>query len=121
MAWENGYWVGDEPTVAEMIRIQELEDDEVGCNCCRYPKSPDELKPYRLNSGEPGYDDARREGRPPFQLQCEMCSGTMIGTYASYPSQHGSDALETMKMIAYGVNLILDRIAGRKPPRGRVV
>ena len=106
--WEKGWWKGPDPSVADLTD----EGEEPECRCCGSKGAP--LRPYPMDRGRPSFDQALRDGRPPFRVLCPICANTMVGVYSDYPEQHDPDVLAAMKMVAYVGNLILREL--RKPP-----
>jgi hypothetical protein len=69
------------------------------CECCGFKTSA--LKEYQSLKNFP-LDEKK--------WQCELCAGTMTGSFSDYPKQHDPDTLCVMKTICYVGNAILAEI-----------
>lgn len=97
---------GQKPTLQELFQGEEPE-----CNCCQSFDVP--LKVYEVSQHSPARQNNDYYGLPQFRALCELCAGSLVGSWDEYPNQHGDD-LAIGRVICYVGNEILKEIRSIK-------
>lgn len=103
----------EDPTATTVPTLEELfQGEEPECNCCQSFGIP--LTIYPVTPLSPTYQNNQYYNLPQFRALCELCAGTLVGSWDEYHNQHNVD-LELGRVICFvGNEIIKTIIANRK-------